>query len=200
MKTGITIFFTGLSGSGKSTLAKELADMMKQLQLESTILDGDIVRSLLCSELGFSKKDRDLNIRRIGYVASQIVKFGGIAICAAIAPYDEARKDARTLVEMEGGLFLLVHLSTSLEACEKRDVKGLYQKARSGEIKQFTGISDPYEIPVDADMVLDTAAVSVEQCVYQIFQTMCDRKFKKEIKRNFDTLKYLEKILLEENK
>src|ERR1700758_3745769 len=145
-KQGVTIFFTGLSGSGKSTIANVL--LVKLLEMGGrpvTILDGDVVRKHLSSELGFSKEHRDINIRRIGYVASEITKNGGIAICAPIAPYDLTRKDVRAMVEAGGG-FILVHVSTSLEVCEARDRKGLYAKARAGALPEFTGISDPYEV------------------------------------------------------
>ena len=167
-RQGFTVFFTGLSGAGKSTLAKGL--MIKLLELGGrpvTLLDGDIVRRNLSSELGFSKEHRDLNIKRIGFVASEITKNGGIAICAPIAPYDAIRKEVRSVIEKHGG-FILVHLSTSLEVCESRDRKGLYAKARAGIIPQFTGISDPYEPPTDAELVIDTADFSPEEAVQEI--------------------------------
>ena len=148
----MTIFFTGLSGSGKSTIANVL--LTKFLETGGrpvTLLDGDLVRKHLSSELGFSKEHRDINIRRIGYVASEITKNGGIAICAPIAPYDATRKHVRGLIEPVGG-FILVHVSTSVEVCEQRDRKGLYAKARAGILKEFTGISDPYEEPNDAEV------------------------------------------------
>jgi sulfate adenylyltransferase len=167
-RQGFTVFFTGLSGSGKSTIANVL--LVKLLELGGrpvTLLDGDIVRKHLSSELGFSKEHRDINIRRIGFVASEITKNGGIAICAPIAPYDATRRDVRALVEPGGG-FLLVHVSTSLEVCEARDRKGLYAKARAGELPEFTGISDPYEVPDDADVVLDTTQLTPEEAAQQI--------------------------------
>jgi sulfate adenylyltransferase len=132
-----------------------------------TLLDGDIVRKHLSSELGFSKEHRDINIRRIGFVASEITKNGGIAICAPIAPYDATRKDVRAMVEPGGG-FLLIHVATSLEVCEARDRKGLYAKARAGELKEFTGISDPYEVPEDADVAIDTTDLTPEEAAQQI--------------------------------
>ncbi|MGH8998929.1 MAG: adenylyl-sulfate kinase, partial [Acidimicrobiia bacterium] len=165
---GFTVFFTGLSGSGKSTIANVL--LVKMLEMGGrpvTLLDGDLVRKNLSSELGFSKEHRDINIRRIGYVASEITKNGGIAICAPIAPYDQTRKDVRALVE-EGGGFILVYVSTALEECEARDRKGFYAKARAGIIKEFTGISDPYEEPSDADMVIDTAGLTPEEAAQEI--------------------------------
>lgn len=167
-RQGFTVFFTGLSGSGKSTIANVL--LVKLLELGGrpvTLLDGDIVRKHLSSELGFSKEHRDINIRRIGFVASEITKNGGIAICAPIAPYDATRKDVRALVEPGGG-FLLVHVSTSLEVCEARDRKGLYAKARAGELPEFTGISDPYEVPDDSDVVIDTTQLTPEEAAQQI--------------------------------
>jgi len=167
-KQGFTVFFTGLPSSGKSTLANVL--LVKLLEAGGrhvTLLDGDIVRRNLSSELGFSKEHRDLNIQRIGFVASEITKNGGIAICAPIAPYDSVRKQVRQMVEAWGG-FVLVHVATPLDVCEQRDRKGLYTKARAGIIKGFTGISDPYEKPGDADLVLDTTEASPEECVQEV--------------------------------
>jgi len=167
-KQGLTIFFTGLSGSGKSTIANVL--MTKFLETGGrpvTILDGDLVRKHLSSELGFSKEHRDINIRRIGYVASEITKNGGIAICAPIAPYDSVRKQVRSMIEPVGG-FILVHVATPVETCEERDRKGLYAKARAGIIKEFTGISDPYEEPKDAEVVINTADLSPEEAAQEI--------------------------------
>lgn len=167
-KQGVTIFFTGLSGSGKSTIANIL--LTKFLEAGGrpvTILDGDLVRKHLSSELGFSKEHRDINIRRIGYVASEITKNGGIAICAPIAPYDAVRKQVRQLIEPHGG-FVLVHIATPLEVCEQRDRKGLYAKARAGIVKEFTGISDPYEAPANAEVVIDTAELSAEEAAQEI--------------------------------
>jgi len=168
-RQGLTIFFTGLSGSGKSTIANIL--LTKFLEAGGrpvTLLDGDLVRKHLSSELGFSKEHRDINIRRIGYVASEITKNGGIAICAPIAPYDATRKHVRSIIEPYGG-FILVHISTSVETCEQRDRKGLYAKARAGILKEFTGISDPYEEPKDAEVVINTADVTAEEAAQQIF-------------------------------
>jgi sulfate adenylyltransferase len=164
-RQGFTVFFTGLPSSGKSTLANVL--LVKLLEIGGrpvTVLDGDIVRKHLSSELGFSRAHRDLNIARIGFVASEITKNGGIAICAPIAPYDAVRKAVRAMVEPVGG-FLLVHVATPLEVCERRDRKGLYAKARAGIVKEFTGISDPYEVPEDAGMAIDTSDRSAEECV-----------------------------------
>ncbi len=167
-KQGFTVFFTGLSGSGKSTIANVL--MVKLLETGGralTLLDGDIVRTNLSSELGFSREHRDINIRRIGFVASEITKNGGIALCAPIAPYDAIRKQNKARISKGGG-YILVHVATSLEVCEQRDTKGLYAKARAGIIKEFTGISDPYEEPEDADIVMDTDDMTPEECAQQI--------------------------------
>ena len=168
-KEGFTVFFTGLSGAGKSTIANVL--LVKLLEMGGrpvTLLDGDIVRKNLSSELGFSREHRDLNIRRIGFVASEITKNGGIAICAPIAPYDAVRKQVRAAIQPHGG-FILVYLSTPLDVCESRDRKGLYAKARSGLVEHFTGISDPYETPEDADIAADTSTLSPEEAAQQIF-------------------------------
>lgn len=167
-KQGVTIFFTGLSGSGKSTIANAL--ITKFLEVGGrpvTLLDGDLVRKHLSSELGFSKEHRDINIRRIGYVASEITKNGGIAVCAPIAPYEATRAAVRQMIEPFGG-FILVHVATSIDVCEQRDRKGLYAKARAGIVKEFTGISDPYEAPTNAEVVIDTAILSPEEAAQTI--------------------------------
>ena len=165
---GFTLFFTGLSGSGKSTVANVLRTKLLEMGGRPvTLLDGDIVRQNLSSELGFSKEHRDLNILRIGYVASEITKNGGIAICAPIAPYDDVRKQVRETIQPAGG-FELIHISTPIDVCEQRDRKGLYAKARAGIIKEFTGISDPYEEPVDANVVIDTSNISPAEAAQQV--------------------------------
>ncbi len=167
-KQGFTVFFTGLSGSGKSTVANAL--MIKLMEMGGrpvTLLDGDVVRKHLSSELGFSKEHRDINIKRIGYVASEITKNGGIAICAPIAPYTATRRAVREMIESYGA-FIEVHVATSLAECERRDRKGLYKLAREGKIKEFTGISDPYEAPTTAELVLDTQGVEVDHCAHQV--------------------------------
>ena len=167
-KRGFTIFFTGLSGSGKSTIANAvLTKLMEMGGRPVTLLDGDIVRKNLSSELGFSKEHRDLNILRIGYVASEITKNGGIAICAPIAPYSKTRLSVRNDITQYGS-FVEIHVKTSLKICEKRDRKGLYKLARQGKIKAFTGISDPYEIPEQPELRLDTENASVDQCAQKI--------------------------------
>ncbi len=171
-KQGFTVFFTGLSGSGKSTVANAL--MVKLMEMGDrpvTLLDGDVVRKHLSSELGFSKAHRDINIQRIGYVASEITKNGGIAICAPIAPYATTRQSVREMIEAFGA-FVEVHVSTSLEECERRDRKGLYKLAREGKIKEFTGISDPYEAPQSPELRLDTEGTEVDACAHQVLLTL----------------------------
>lgn len=171
-KQGLTIFFTGLSGAGKSTIANALLIKLMELTDRSvSLLDGDEVRKNLSSELGFSKEHRDLNILRIGYVASEITKHGGIAICAPIAPYRNTRRKVREIVS-ETGAFIEVYVSTSLAVCESRDRKGFYKKARQGIIKEFTGISDPYEVPENAEIVINTSEHSVEQEVMMIIDKL----------------------------
>ena len=165
---GFTVFLTGLSGSGKSTIANAL--MVKLMEMGGrpvTLLDGDVVRKHLSSELGFSKEHRDINIRRIGYVASEITKNGGIAICAPIAPYTATRRSVREMIEAYGA-FVEVHVATSLEECERRDRKGLYKLAREGKIKEFTGISDPYEEPAEPELRVDTEGLEVDYCAQQV--------------------------------
>jgi len=162
---GVVVFCTGLSGSGKSTLAKDLRDaLLERGDRTVSLLDGDMVRRLLSAGLTFSREDRDLNIARIGYVATEVARHGGIAICAPIAPYAAARAGVRRMVS-EAGDFVLVHVSTPLEVCEARDRKGLYAQARAGIIGSFTGISDPYEVPDDADLAIDTSVVSRHDAV-----------------------------------
>src|SRR5438874_8785535 len=171
-KQGVTIFFSGFSGAGKSTIANILfIKFMEMGGRPVTLLDGDLVRKHLSSELGFSREHRDINIRRIGYVASEITKNRGIAICAPIAPYDVTRKEVRAMIEPFGG-FILVHLSTPVEICERRDRKGLYAKARAGILKEFTGISDPYEEPKDAEVVINTAGLPPEEAAQAIILYM----------------------------
>jgi sulfate adenylyltransferase len=169
---GFTVFFTGLSGSGKSTIANVLRVRLLEAGDRSvTLLDGDLVRRNLSSELGFSREHRDLNVYRIGYVASEITKHRGIAICAPIAPYEEVRQQVRELIAPHGG-FVLVHVATPLEVCEERDRKGLYAKARAGLIEAFTGISDPYEPPTDAEVVVDTTDTAPEVAAAMILDRL----------------------------
>ena len=169
---GLAVFFTGLSGSGKSTIARGLAEALTERGDRTvSLLDGDHVRQLLSAGLTFSRADRDLNIARIGYVAAEVARHGGIAICAPIAPYAAARAAARQMVT-EAGDFLLVYVSTPVEVCAARDRKGLYAKARAGLIKGFTGVSDPYEEPRDADLVLDTSAMTRDQAVGAVLRLL----------------------------
>lgn len=167
-RQGFTVFFTGLSGAGKSTLARALAARLMEMGGRSvTLLDGDIVRRHLSSELGFSKAHRDINVRRIGFVASEITKNRGIAICAPIAPYRQTRRDVRTMIEAVGG-FVEIHVATPIETCESRDRKGLYAKARAGLIPEFTGVSDPYEVPEKPELAIDTTGLGIDEAVQQI--------------------------------
>lgn len=167
-RPGVTIFFTGLSGAGKSTIAELLLARLQEIQdRDITFLDGDVIRQHLSKGLSFSKEDRDENVKRVGFVASEIARHGGIAICSLIAPYEEARLYVRNLVE-DTGVFVEIYVATSLEVCEKRDTKGLYKKARNGEIKEFTGISDPYEEPKHPELVLDTEHHTPEELVSEI--------------------------------
>jgi sulfate adenylyltransferase len=163
---GFVVFFTGLSGSGKSTLARALHDViLEDGRRTVTSLDGDVVRRNLSKGLTFSKEDRETNIRRIGWVAAEIARHHGVAICSPIAPFDSTRKQVRQMVEDAGGLFVLVHVSTPLEECERRDRKGLYAKARAGEIPEFTGISSPYDEPTDAAVHIDTTGRTIADCL-----------------------------------
>lgn len=165
---GFTVFFTGLSGAGKSTLARALAARLMEMGGRSvTLLDGDIVRRNLSSELGFSKAHRDINVRRIGFVAAEITKNRGIAVCAPIAPYRHTRRDVRSMIEQVGG-FVEIHVSTPIETCESRDRKGLYARARAGLIPEFTGVSDPYEIPETPELAIDTTHLEISEAVQQV--------------------------------
>jgi sulfate adenylyltransferase len=176
-RQGVTIFFTGLSGAGKSTIANVLRVRLLELGGRPvTLLDGDLVRKYLSSELGFSKEHRDTNIRRIGFVAAEITKCGGAAICAPIAPYHATRLEVRKVIEPLGG-FLLVHVATPLDVCEQRDRKGLYAKARAGVIPSFTGISDPYEAPEDADITIDTTGMTPEVAADSVVKELVSRGY-----------------------
>jgi sulfate adenylyltransferase len=171
---GLVVFLTGLSGSGKSTIARALRDsLLERGDRSVSLLDGDLVRQLLSAGLTFSRADRDLNIARIGFVAAEVARHGGIAICAPIAPYAAARAQVRSMV-MEAGDFLLVHVATPVEVCEARDRKGLYAKARAGLIDHFTGVSDPYEEPKDADLVLDTSTMTRQEALDAVLRLLTD--------------------------
>jgi sulfate adenylyltransferase len=166
---GLVLFFTGLSGSGKSTVARGVADVIGESgERTITFLDGDVVRRELSAGLTFTRADRDRNIRRIGWVAAEVARHGGLAICCPIAPYAHARAEARTMAEAAGGGFVLVHVATPLAECERRDRKGLYARARAGLITGMTGIDDPYEPPTDAEIVLDTSEMSIDAAVAQV--------------------------------
>ena len=174
-RRGLVLFFTGLSGSGKSTLARALQDtLLEQGHRTVTSLDGDVVRRNLSAGLTFSKEDRETNIRRIGWVAAEIARHGGVAICSPIAPFDETRQQVREMVEAAGGEFFLVHVATPLEECERRDRKGLYAKARQGLIPEFTGISSPYEEPEDAAVRVDTTGRTIEDALADVEKALRD--------------------------
>jgi sulfate adenylyltransferase len=167
-RQGFTIFLTGLSGAGKSTIAKVLyARFLEIGDRPVTLLDGDIVRRNLSSQLSFSKEDRDTNVRRIGFVAGEITKNRGIAICAPIAPYNGTRTEIRNAIESYGG-FIEVHVSTPIKVCETRDRKGMYAKARAGLIKGFTGVDDPYEIPKSPEVRIDTSDLTPDEAAQEI--------------------------------
>ena len=177
-KQGFTVFFTGLSGAGKSTIAKALSAFLESTfaPRKISLLDDDVIRRQLSGGLGFSKTDRDIQIQRIGFVASEITKHGGIAICAAIAPYAEAREQIKNNISELGGFFE-VYVSTPLSVCKERDLKGLYRKAEMGLIQQFTGISDPYEIPNNPDISLDASMMSVYDAVQKIYSLLLARGY-----------------------
>jgi sulfate adenylyltransferase len=172
-RRGLVLFFTGLSGSGKSTVAQAVIDTLLEAgERTVTSLDGDVVRRNLSAGLTFSREDRETNIRRIGWVAAEISRHGGTAVCSPIAPFDATRQDVRAMTAAAGGAFFLVHVATPLEECERRDRKGLYAKARRGEIPEFTGISSPYEVPTDADLRIDTTGRTIEACRDEVLQAL----------------------------
>ncbi len=174
-KQGVCVWFTGLSGAGKSTIAEILTYLLLEHGRQVTVLDGDVVRTHLSKGLGFTKEDRDINIRRIGFVASELVRHGGTVVCAAVSPYRATRNDVRNLVGQDH--YVEVFVDTPLEVCEERDIKGLYAKARRGEIKDFTGIDDPYEEPRHAEIVLDTVARTGEENARLILEYLIDQGF-----------------------
>jgi adenylylsulfate kinase len=169
---GFTLWFTGLSGSGKTTITNQLVKELRKREVPLEVLDGDIVRENLSKGLGFSKEDRDTNIRRIAFVANLLSRHGVPVITAAISPYKEIRNEAR---EMMDDRFIEAYVKASVETCEERDVKGLYAKARSGEIKEFTGVSDPYEPPENPELVLETESQSPEESAAQILDYLTER-------------------------
>jgi sulfate adenylyltransferase len=174
---GVTVFFTGLSGSGKSTLARALTARLEDAGRTVTLLDGDEVRRLLSAGLGFSREDITTNIARIAFVAAEVTRHGGVAVCAPIAPFAEVRADARARVSATGA-FLLVHVATPLAECERRDRKGLYARARAGEIADFVGIDTPYDVPEDADLTLDTTGRNVDECVNDVWALLEQRGYR----------------------
>ncbi|MDX6305172.1 MAG: sulfate adenylyltransferase [Blastocatellia bacterium] len=172
---GVCIWFTGLSGAGKSTTAEVLTELLLEHGRQATVLDGDVVRTHLSKGLGFSKEDRDTNIRRIGFVAAEIARHGGVAICAAVSPYRATRNDVRNMVGSDR--FIEVFVDTPLEVCEQRDAKGIYAQARRGEIKNFTGIDDPYEVPLRAEIAFDTVAHTAEENAREILAYLVKQGF-----------------------
>jgi sulfate adenylyltransferase len=177
-KQGACIWFTGLSGAGKSTTAEVLTTLLLEHGRQVTVLDGDVVRTHLSKGLGFSKQDRDTNIRRIGFVAAEIVRHGGTVVCAAVSPYRATRNDVRNMVGPDN--YVEVFVDTPIEVCEQRDVKGLYAKARRGEIQGFTGIDDPYEAPNRAEIVLDTVGHSAEENARRIIGYLVQQRLIRE--------------------
>jgi sulfate adenylyltransferase len=174
-RRGVVIFLTGLSGSGKSTIARAVHDLLLERGDRTvTSLDGDVVRHHLSKGLGFSRADRETNIARIGWVAAEISRHHGVALCSPIAPFDSTRQQVRAMVDAAGGGFVLIHVATPLEECERRDRKGLYAKARAGVIPEFTGISSPYEIPADADLTVDTTGRDLDECVDEVMVLLRD--------------------------
>ncbi|WP_052372137.1 adenylyl-sulfate kinase [Amycolatopsis taiwanensis] len=173
---GLVVFFTGLSGSGKSTLARALCQIITERGRRAvTSLDGDVVRRNLSAGLTFSRQDRETNVRRIGWVAAEISRHGGVSVCSPIAPFDATRRQVRCMVEEAGGTFVLIHVATPLAECERRDRKGWYAKARRGEVAEFTGISSPYEVPRDADLRVDTTGRDVDDVMEDVLKVVCDR-------------------------
>jgi adenylylsulfate kinase len=170
---GFCLWFTGLSGAGKSTIAEVVVDELRRRGHRVELLDGDEVRQNLSKGLGFSKEDRDTNIRRIGWVAAVLARNGVVAVTAAISPYRDIRDEAR---QMMGERFIEAYVKASVETCEQRDVKGLYAKARSGEIKEFTGVSDPYEPPESPELVIETEQQSPEESARQILAYLEERE------------------------
>lgn len=174
-RRGLVVFFTGLSGAGKSTIARGVADALAESgERTVTVLDGDVVRRHLSADLGFSRADRDRNVWRIGWVAAEVARHGGLALCCPIAPYAQARAAARAMARAAGGGFVLIHVATPLAVCEQRDRKGLYARARAGQLAGVTGIDDPYEVPTDADLVLDTSMQTIEESVQAVLDHLVE--------------------------
>ena len=174
-RAGLTVLFTGLSGAGKTTLAEALHKRLCEVDARPVrVLDGDVLRQTLSCELGFSREHRDLHVHRVGYVAAEITACSAIALCAIIAPYQAARARVRAMIEAVGS-FVLVHVSTPIDVCERRDAKGLYARARAGGLTHFTGISDPYEAPEDADVVIDTSDMRPDDAVGRVITELVRR-------------------------
>ncbi len=173
---GVCVWLTGLSGAGKSTIADALLLKMQERGRAVTVLDGDVVRTHLSKGLGFSRADRETNVLRIGFVAGEVVRHGGVALCAVISPYRASRDGVRAMVNSvaadAAGAFVEVHVATPIEECEKRDVKGLYARARRGELTGFTGVDDPYEAPLRPEITIDTLNASPEACAEQILRCL----------------------------
>jgi len=174
MNEGCCIWLTGLSGAGKTTVGMRLSELLEDIEVPVTLLDGDEIRTNLSKGLGFSKEDRDTHVKRVGYVASLILKHGGIVICALISPYRNTRMEVRELI---GDHFVEVFTDASQKICEQRDVKGLYAKARKGEIKNFTGVSDPYEPPDGPDIILDTVNKTSFQCATEVYDYLIKKGY-----------------------
>lgn len=171
--SGLCLWLTGLCCSGKSTTARGLAEQFQKMGRQVTLLDGDVVRARLSGELGFSKADRQTHVRRVAFVAAEVVRHGGIAICAVVSPYQAMRAHARQM--FDPGKFIEIYMDTALELCEQRDVKGLYAKARKGQVLAFTGVSDPYESPLNPELVLRTEDRSVEKNIQQVLNYLSER-------------------------
>ncbi len=168
----LVVFFTGLSGSGKTTLSDLLVESFKSAGNSVTHIDGDVLRGMLSSDLGYSKADRELNLQRAAYVSGEVVAHGGTVVCAMIAPYQQARQQARDYIQSKGGRFIEVYLNTPLSICEARDPKGMYAKARRGEIQDFTGIDSPFEAPQSPDITINTAEQSEQACLQQLLEAI----------------------------
>ena len=172
---GVCVWLTGLSGSGKTSTAETLAALIRERGRPVSLFDGDVIRRHLSAGLGFSREDRDVNVRRVGFVAAEIVRHGGVVVCALISPYAEARADVRRMVGE--GRFVEVFVNTPLSVCEARDAKGMYARARRGELKGFTGIDDPYEPPTHPEIELDTVSRTVEENAARIMAYLQERGF-----------------------
>ncbi len=175
-RRGCTILLTGLSGAGKSTLAREMERrLVADVQREVTVLDGDEIRALLSPDLGYRREDRTLHCRRVGFIAGEVARHGGIAVCALIAPYEEAREEIRSRATLHGGAFFLVHVATPLEVCAARDAKGLYARSNAGVVTNLTGVGDAYEPPANADLIVDMTSVPAAAAACTIVEQLTTR-------------------------